>query len=90
MGPVFLLKSKRFGSMPVSYGVGWVVAKLAARGFEIPASEAEAVISMIVAGIVWLVGMAMGRRVSVGMDSGSGDSMADPVRRLSRDRRISS
>ncbi|MDH3595027.1 MAG: hypothetical protein OEU09_08350 [Rhodospirillales bacterium] len=62
MEPVFFLKSKRFWSMPVSYGVGWVVAKLATLGFEIPAGEAEAVISMIVAGIVWLVGMVLGQR----------------------------
>ena len=62
MEPVFFLKSKRFWSMPVSYAVGWAVAKLAALGFEIPADEAEAVISVTVAGLVWLVGMAMGRR----------------------------
>jgi hypothetical protein len=62
MEPVFFLKSKRFCSMPLSAGVGWAVAKLAALGFEIPAGEVEAIVPVAVAGIVWLVGMAMGQR----------------------------
>lgn len=62
MKPVFFLQSKRFWSMPVGTLVAWLIPKLASLGLEVPADDQAALTAWIIAGIVWFVGMAKGRR----------------------------
>ena len=59
---VFFLKSKRFWSMPAGALVGWGVAELAKLGLEISAEQEGVLIGAITAALIWLVGMAMGKR----------------------------